>query len=55
MYTVCTEHLTEAIDEFVDTFEQPPDIYELDRISFTKWDAPSTCDFCDKKPVYLVV
>lgn len=55
MYVVCKEHLTVAIDDFVDVYEQPPDLHELERISFTEWDTPSTCDYCDIKPVYLVV
>lgn len=55
MYTVCNDHLTEAIDEFVEVYEQPPDIYELEKIYFTDWTTPNTCDFCDKKPKYLVV
>jgi len=55
MYVVCNEHLTEAIDDFVDVYEQPPDIYELDSVSFTDWITPSRCDKCDKLPKYLVV
>lgn len=55
MYVVCNEHLTEAIDEFVEVYEQPPDIYELGNVSFTDWITPSICDKCDKSPKYLVV
>jgi len=55
VYVVCREHLEEAIDEFVDVYEMPPDIYKLNDITFTKWTAPATCDFCDKHPIYLVV
>ena len=55
MYVVCNEHLDIAIEEFVDIYEQPPDIYELDKVKFTDWTSPRTCDFCDKVPKYLVV
>ncbi|WZL73076.1 CxxH/CxxC protein [Clostridiaceae bacterium 35-E11] len=55
MYVVCAEHLTEAIDEFVEVYEQPPDLYELDKVTFTDWTSPHTCDFCDIPPKYLVV
>ncbi len=40
MYVVCNEHLEEAIEEFVEIFEQPPDIYELEKVSFTDWASP---------------
>ncbi|MGO1370157.1 MAG: CxxH/CxxC protein [Senegalia sp. (in: firmicutes)] len=55
MYVVCNEHLEEAIDEFVEIYEQPPDIYNLDSVSFTDWMSPSICDKCDKSPKFLVV
>lgn len=55
MYVVCNDHLENAIEEFVEVYEQPPDIYELDKISFTDWTRPSTCNFCDKFPKFLVV
>ncbi|RKD32104.1 CxxH/CxxC protein [Thermohalobacter berrensis] len=55
MYVVCNEHLEIAIEKFIDVYEQPPDIYELDKISFTDWTSPHRCDFCDTKPKYLVV
>ena len=55
MYTVCNEHLEIAIEEFFDVYEQSPDIYELERVSFTDWASPKNCDFCKEKPVYLIV
>jgi len=55
MYVVCNQHLEDAIEEFVDTYEQPPDLYELEAVSFTDWMAPSTCHYCDHMPKYLVV
>ena len=55
MYVVCGEHLEEAIEDFVEIYEQPPDIYELEKISFTDWMAPKDCDLCSKIPKYLVV
>lgn len=55
MYVVCNEHLENAIKDFVQIYEQSPDIYELDKTSFTDWTSPHTCDYCDKVPKYLVV
>lgn len=55
MYVVCAEHLEQAIDEFVEIYEAPPDIYILQEVSFTDWTAPSTCNFCSRPPRYLVV
>ncbi|HWJ02895.1 MAG TPA: CxxH/CxxC protein [Verrucomicrobiae bacterium] len=55
MYVVCAEHIERAIDEFVENYESPPDIHLLKEISFTAWNAPSTCDFCKDEPQYLVV
>ncbi len=55
VYVVCMEHIEDAIDEFVVEFEQSPDIYELGKISFTDWESPDKCEFCEKKPRFLVV
>ncbi|HHV71784.1 MAG TPA: CxxH/CxxC protein [Clostridia bacterium] len=55
MYVVCAEHLEQAIDEFVEIYEVPPDLYYLDKLSFSDWDTPNKCDFCDQLPKYLVV
>lgn len=55
MYVVCDEHLERALDEFVEIYEMPPDLYELDEVSTTDWAAPSHCTFCSKAPRYLVV
>lgn len=55
MYTVCGQHLEDAIEEFVNIYESPPDLYLLAELSFTDWTAPATCCFCDQPPKYLVV
>jgi len=55
MYVVCAEHLEQALDEFVEIYEACPDVYVLDKVNFTDWEAPSCCDFCKKGPIYLVV
>lgn len=55
VYVVCMEHIEDAIDEFVVEYEQSPDIHELEKVSFTDWKSPSKCEFCDKKPRFLVV
>jgi len=55
VYVVCNEHIERAIDEFVEVYESPPDIYVLKDLNFTDWTAPSHCDFCSAAPIYLVV
>lgn len=55
MYVVCNEHLENAIEEFVETYEQSPDIYELEKVSFTDWASPHSCNYCERPPRYLVV
>ena len=55
MYVVCNDHLDMAIEEFVEAYEQSPDIYELNKVNFTDWTSPHICDFCDRQPKYLVV
>lgn len=56
VYVVCKEHVEIALDEFVDEYEgQAPDVYNLKEISFTAWNAPAKCEFCDQNPKYLIV
>lgn len=55
MYVVCNEHLEDAIEDFVEAYEQTPDIYELGKVSFTDWASPRTCNYCEQPPKYLVV
>ena len=55
MYVVCNDHLEDAIEDFIETFEQPPDIYELGEVSFTDWTSPHSCHYCEHPPRYLVV
>ncbi|GAA0378304.1 CxxH/CxxC protein [Bacillus horti] len=55
MYVCCEEHLELAIDHFVDEYEDAPDVYRLDEITFKAWEAPPTCDFCSEAPVFLVI
>ncbi len=55
MYVVCNDDLDIAIDEFVEEYLQPPDVYMLDKVYFTNWESPDRCSFCGKKPIYLVV
>jgi len=55
LYVVCEEHLERALDEFVEIYEACPDVHILEKVSFTDWEAPCSCDFCSKSPQYLVV
>nr|WP_082129974.1 CxxH/CxxC protein [Aneurinibacillus tyrosinisolvens] len=55
MHVCCSEHLEIAIDDFVDEFEDAPDLYMLQNVSFTEWSAPEHCEYCGLKAEYLVV
>lgn len=55
MYCVCNEHLSRAIDIFVEEYEEAPDVYQLEQLTCTEWQSPDTCEFCQDKPVYLIV
>lgn len=55
MFVVCEEHLDEAVDDFLEEFEESPDLYSLEETTFTQWVVPETCHFCDRPPRYLVV
>jgi CxxH/CxxC protein (TIGR04129 family) len=55
VYVVCEDHLEQALDEFVEIYEMPPDLYELESVSLSDWAAPTSCTFCSKPPKYLVV
>jgi CxxH/CxxC protein (TIGR04129 family) len=55
MFVVCDEHLDEVVDDFVEEFGEPPDLYSLEVTTFTQWAAPQTCQLCDRAPRYLVV
>ncbi|WP_134702344.1 CxxH/CxxC protein [Ammoniphilus sp. YIM 78166] len=55
MFVCCMEHVEIAIDDFVDEYEDAPDIYKLKETNFTAWTVPARCDFCEKEPIFLVV
>lgn len=44
MITACMEHIEIALDEFVDTYEEPP---EMERIEEQE-SQTVTCQFCDQ-------
>ena len=55
MFVVCKDHVELAIEMFVDEFEEAPDIYDLNEVSFTAWEPPVHCEKCANKPRFLVV
>lgn len=55
MFVVCKEHLELAIDQFVDEYEDAPDIYKLEEVRFTAWENPAKCEYCSEYPIFLVV
>lgn len=55
MYTVCADHLDQALDEFLEVYGAAPDLFLLAALNCANWDAPDACDFCSRPPVYLVL
>lgn len=55
MFVCCMEHAEIAIEEFVNQFEEAPDIYQLKETHFSDWDPPQSCEWCEHSPVLLLV
>ncbi|RKD22900.1 CxxH/CxxC protein [Ammoniphilus oxalaticus] len=55
MIICCGEHMDRAIDDFVDEYEDAPDIYKLTTTTFTAWTPPTCCEYCKQASVYLVI
>jgi CxxH/CxxC protein (TIGR04129 family) len=55
MYVVCKDHLEIAIDEFVDEFEEAPDVVDLEQTRFAEWQPPAHCEQCKESARFLVV
>ncbi|RUS48823.1 CxxH/CxxC protein [Cohnella sp. AR92] len=55
MYCVCKEHVELAIDKFVDEYEDAPDLVNLGEATFTAWEAPKRCEWCDGPAEILIV
>ena len=55
MYCVCKACIEEAIEKFVDEFEDAPDMVDLKDTEFADWDPPRKCDLCEEKAEFLVV
>lgn len=53
MITACEEHVEMAIDEFVHTYEEPPELRLIGET--TVFEEPrSKCQFCGERAKYLV-
>jgi CxxH/CxxC protein (TIGR04129 family) len=55
VFTVCIEHVEQAIDTYVNDYGQPPDLYRLDTVRFADWQPSETCVICKGKAVLLIV
>jgi CxxH/CxxC protein (TIGR04129 family) len=55
MHVVCKEHLEIGIDQFVDEYEEAPDIVDLQKVRFAKWEPPAHCEHCEAAAQFLVV
>ncbi|WP_082053487.1 CxxH/CxxC protein [Gordoniibacillus kamchatkensis] len=55
MFVVCKEHVEIAIDEFVDEYEDAPDLVDLLEVRFREWEPPACCQFCSAPPRFLIL
>lgn len=55
MQCVCKDHVEIAIDEFVDEYEEAPDIVDLQKTQFAHWAPPTHCEHCQAEARFLVV
>jgi CxxH/CxxC protein (TIGR04129 family) len=55
MYCVCREHVELAIDKFVDEYEDAPDIVSLQTTTFSAWQPPEHCEWCENAAEVLVI
>jgi CxxH/CxxC protein (TIGR04129 family) len=55
MYVVCEQHLEIAIDDFVDEYEDAPDIIDLRITTFDEWKPPAHCERCESGEARFLV
>lgn len=55
MYVVCKDHVEDALEAFVDEYEDAPDVVDLKETEFSDWDPPAKCVYCDQHGEFLVV
>jgi CxxH/CxxC protein (TIGR04129 family) len=55
MYVCCAAHAELAIDHFVDTYEEAPDMFKLEEIRKADWQPPSACQFCEERPILVLL
>ncbi|BCJ87534.1 CxxH/CxxC protein [Effusibacillus dendaii] len=53
MFTACEEHIDMAIDEFIFTYEEPPELRLIEELSVAD-DLHSKCQFCGAPTKYIV-
>jgi CxxH/CxxC protein (TIGR04129 family) len=55
MHVVCKDHVEIAIDEFVDEYEEAPDVVDLQKTHFAHWAPPEHCEHCQSLSRFLIV
>ncbi|MDO3409690.1 CxxH/CxxC protein [Saccharibacillus sp. CPCC 101409] len=55
MYCVCKQHIEKALEDFVDEYEDAPDLVNLKETEFSDWDPPVQCAHCEQPAEVLVV
>ncbi|WP_018131043.1 CxxH/CxxC protein [Effusibacillus pohliae] len=53
MITACEEHIDMALDEFVNTYQEPPELRLIEETTVFE-DCRSKCQFCGEPAKYLV-
>ncbi|GGN95067.1 CxxH/CxxC protein [Saccharibacillus kuerlensis] len=55
MYCVCKQHIENALEQFLDEYEEAPDLVNLKETEFSDWDPPVQCAHCEAPAEVLVV
>lgn len=57
-FIVCAaDQLEIALDDFVDEYEEAPDVYKIADVKqeLVDWEAPQACRYTGEPPVYILV
>jgi CxxH/CxxC protein (TIGR04129 family) len=55
MICSCEKHLDEAIDDFVDQYQEPPEIIFCNDTADTRNIPLTVCNYCNEKAIYALV
>lgn len=54
MFYACHEHLDLAIDEYIEKYQEPPELFLVTQIKNSVGEGENICSFCIREAVYVV-